>query len=251
MKVFLKNIILTTVTVTILLSRITMAADDTQKKLVKSPSFELLLTQYPAIKIFLNEINFKFCYYDDPILNLLHQACLIKHVAVVKSIVAYLSENLKKEDLKAYINKANQFAFTALHLAIYNNPNEAGTLEIVKLLVDIGANVNAGNLMDVTPLHFYVKKGQDEKIAEYLIQNGADIENKSFYGATPLHFAAQAGNLFMVKYLVKKGANTTALQSSGSTMKNPQEMAELHGRKDVVNYLASLPQASSKLKQLK
>ncbi len=72
---------------------------------------------------------------------------------------------------------------TSLHLAC-----EFGHLEIVKLLLDRGANIEAKNLNGETPLHFACRYHKTE-ITKELLNKGADIYAVNRRGGTPLHLA--------------------------------------------------------------
>ncbi len=67
-----------------------------------------------------------------------------------------------------------------LHMAAY-----AGNMEAVKLLVELGADVNALGDMHYTPLHYAARKGHDD-VYDYLIANGAATDIVSQFGTTPL-----------------------------------------------------------------
>jgi len=51
-----------------------------------------------------------------------------------------------------------------------------------------GADVNAKNRAENTPLHYAAVEGRKE-IAELLIAKGADVNARDKYGGTPLHYA--------------------------------------------------------------
>ena len=54
-------------------------------------------------------------------------------------------------------------------------------------------------------------------IVKYLIEKGANIEAKDEYQKTPLHMASNYGKTDVVKYLVSKGANKNAKDKYGNT----------------------------------
>jgi ankyrin repeat protein len=57
----------------------------------------------------------------------------------------------------------------------------------------------------VTPLWLASKYGYLD-VVKYLIENGADIDQPNIHGATPLSGASEYGHLDVAKYLKKKGA---------------------------------------------
>ncbi len=95
----------------------------------------------------------------------------------------------------------------ALYTAI-----EKGDVEMVRLLVEAGADVNAaegfgGN----TPLHEAVEKG-DVEIVKILVAAGADVEAKGYFDRTPLTLATEEGATEIMQILLGSGpdADTSA-----------------------------------------
>jgi ankyrin len=61
-------------------------------------------------------------------------------------------------------------------------------VEVVKALVDKGANVNAANDTGMTPLHYAAQRGSD-RIVEFLAGKGARFDVKNKQGRTPADLA--------------------------------------------------------------
>jgi ankyrin repeat protein len=93
--------------------------------------------------------------------------------------------------------------FTPLFLAI-----DGGHTNVVKTLVEAGANVNHANPNGLSPLEFAMTR-QNEEAALYLLEHGAN-PNNSDAGIAPLHVAAYMGQLAIAKALVARGANVNA-----------------------------------------
>lgn len=74
---------------------------------------------------------------------------------------------------KADIVYKNENKLTCLHLAV-----QIGSADIVKALIEKGADVNAITDRGVTPLHLAIVKKQPEEIIKVLIENGADYNVK-------------------------------------------------------------------------
>ncbi len=77
---------------------------------------------------------------------------------------------------------------------------KAGNFELVKLLVEHGAEINAGASRGATPLQFACMKGDFESV-KYLIQHGAVVTNAT----ASLSWAAWRGYSNIVVLLVEKG----------------------------------------------
>lgn len=75
--------------------------------------------------------------------------------------------------------------YTPLHRACYNNHTE-----VIKYLLENGADISAKSREGWEPLHSAVHWGQTEAAA-LLIEAGADINCKSNSGLAPVHLAAQ------------------------------------------------------------
>lgn len=85
-------------------------------------------------------------------------------------------------------------------------PCQEGYLDIVKLLVENGADVNFKGYRDFTPIRVAARNGHLE-IVQYLAHHGAEIDIKAMDGATPLEHAASKGHFEIVKFLIENGAN--------------------------------------------
>ena len=109
-----------------------------------------------------------------------------------------------------------------------------GRLEIGKRLLDRGANVNACDGVNWTPLHFAAIHGQ-LKFTRMLLEHGAAINAPDVEGKTPLHRASGAGHVEVVMLLLKYGADPNARDSDGRT---PFDIATGRGRGQIVELLS-------------
>lgn len=119
-----------------------------------------------------------------------------------------------------------------LHLAAQNNQSE-----IAQLLIKNGAKVNSRNSDDKTPL--LIAAGHNSiEVGEILLKNGAD-PNESFsaYKDTPLHFASFAGNAAFASLLIKHGAAVNA--PSLRYGETPIFYAASHGNIEVLKILVA------------
>ena len=106
---------------------------------------------------------------------------------------------------------------------------------IVEFLLTNGAEVNtaARNAQKVTSLHGAVAR-RDVEIVKMLLERGADPNATQERGFAPLHDAAANGNLALVQLLAKHGARVDAKADAGKT---PGDMAAERGHKEVAEWL--------------
>ncbi|XP_071482918.1 ankyrin repeat and KH domain-containing protein mask-like, partial [Diadema antillarum] len=81
----------------------------------------------------------------------------------------------------------------------------AGHVDLVKLLLEYGADTNAQSSAGNTPL-MYACNGGHEEIVKLLLDQGANIEDHNENGHTPLMEAASSGHVNIAKILLEKGA---------------------------------------------
>ena len=81
---------------------------------------------------------------------------------------------------QADVNKPNEDGLTLAHLAAYQ-----GNMELLRKLIDSGADLSAGYNGGYTPLHMACQGGETEA-AEMLIEAGADVNAVAEDGMTPL-----------------------------------------------------------------
>ncbi len=91
-----------------------------------------------------------------------------------------------------------------------------GQLDVVKLLLDRGADVNARDSRGYTPLLSASEMGHLD-IVKQLLEGGADVNARDSHGYTPLLLASQMGYLDVVKHLLEKGADVNAKRHKGFT----------------------------------
>lgn len=120
--------------------------------------------------------------------------------------------------------------WTALHLAAFYRQKDA-----VVYLLDKGANPNlrSRNNMSNLPIHAAAAGGNREILA-MLIDRGADINARQHGGWTPLHSSAQSGDAETVKLLLSRGAEVDAQAENGQTA---LDLAMTKGFQSIVDLL--------------
>ncbi|MGB3694161.1 MAG: ankyrin repeat domain-containing protein [Spirulinaceae cyanobacterium] len=104
---------------------------------------------------------------------------------------------------------------------------EAGKIETVSEYLKKGGNPNE-RINSITALHYAAVKGNYEIVA-LLIENGADVNARSNESSTPLHWAMQSRNPETITLLIEKGADFEAVDQRGTT---PLYWAAAHGAKE-------------------
>jgi len=136
------------------------------------------------------------------------------------------ASNSSKVGSAGNIEKKNKKGETQLHSACGK-----GSLEIVKSLLQQGANPNTQDFAGWTPLHETAASGRVD-IASLLLEYGArpSVPSKE-ERVTALHDAVGSAQIDMVRLLVSKGADVDAKDNKGNT---PRSLASKIG-KDMVN----------------
>ncbi len=106
---------------------------------------------------------------------------------------------------------------TLLHDAI-----EEEDEELVRMLVEAGADVDVPGWMDETPLHAAIEKGNVE-IVRTLVEAGADVNKPGWMGQTPLALAVEEGNADILEILISA---TPASTGDNTALSQPGWMEE-------------------------
>lgn len=115
--------------------------------------------------------------------------------------------------LGANVNAIDLPGNTPLHRAVEN-----GDLDAAGLLLDQGADVNARDFNSNTTLHLALTSRTALETAQFLLARGAQPNLKNNFGNTPLHMVV-GFNLSpdLARALVAKGADVNARNKQGST----------------------------------
>lgn len=113
-----------------------------------------------------------------------------------------IESELLQDDLS--VSQSEGFGLRALHIV-----SRAGEVNVAKMLLSKGANVNFKTKKGLTPLHYAVLSGKTD-IVQLLLLFGAKPDEKALHdGKTPLHMAASRGDLEVVRCLLDSGANVS------------------------------------------
>lgn len=102
-----------------------------------------------------------------------------------------------------------QNGYTPLHLAIFSIKHK----QIVEMLVNKGADVNAQPASGATPLFFAVIRDQKDDV-QFLLDHGANVNLPDAYGDTCLDMALHLQFGSVIPILLDKGADVNAIDQS-------------------------------------
>ncbi len=162
--------------------------------------------------------------------QLLLHAAQVGNVSKAQELLEYGADIETQDDHK----------YTPLLLA-----SENGRSEIVKLLIDAGANKEAqmpanyrSNHSKYSSLHFAAKNGHTHT-AQILIKAGVNIETQASKDYRALHLACQNGHTEIVELLLNEGADQEARIKDGGYRGyyTPLHFACSYGRYNVVKLL--------------
>ena len=143
----------------------------------------------------------------------------------------YKRQKSEDEFLLASYNTLYENTIYPIHLAA-----EAGSVEIVELLISLGESPNRSDTIENTPLHMAAKKGHYNLVLYLLKHPQIEINKENYYysSMTAFHFACLSGNLDIVQLFVNFNADASILTYEGKT---PIQLAQENKHSNVVNFL--------------
>ena len=132
-----------------------------------------------------------------------------------KTLPANFYELIEAKDLDALKAVFNECELNAYDRRSFNKPTLSFydvSLELMDWLITQGADINARDEYERTPLHYHAQVNNVEKVA-LLLERGADIEAQDKYKNTPLHFAEY--NAEVAQLFIEKGADIKAKDNMG------------------------------------
>ena len=134
----------------------------------------------------------------------------------------------------ADLNARNEKGWTALHVAAL-----CGNTRVIKILLGRGADVNARDHEDVSPLHMAAESGCYDA-ARLLLVSMADPNVQDKQGITPLHWAVYGAHNRLARLLLSSGAKLNTRDSDGRTPKRwaAVQILRVRGHGDLCNHLA-------------
>jgi ankyrin repeat protein len=151
----------------------------------------------------------------------IHDAAQRGEVRRVRELLEKRPESIKEKD--------SGWGRTALHWAA-----RGVHFEVLKLLVDKGADVKARDNSDISALHSVAARGHREA-TELLMSNGADVNAVDAFGHTPLSYAITGSHKVLADFLISKGAKVPVQGEAGRRLLHASAS---QGNKALVDWMA-------------
>ncbi|EOD5343938.1 ankyrin repeat domain-containing protein [Vibrio parahaemolyticus] len=158
----------------------------------------------------------------------------------VRTLMTFISEK-RTDDAIDLLSKNSDLVCLQTPLGSFLHiASDKDDLELCKALVEMGAYIDAQDILSgASPLHRAAANG-NENILNYFISLGATLDT-SEPDRNPLFTAIHHGHLNIVKLLVAAGIDTK-VRYTGQTMKNMGaiDFAYEWGQTEIANYLQSI-----------
>lgn len=145
------------------------------------------------------------------------------------------------------LTSKNDKAESILHVVMKNvNITQREKLELVKLCVTNGAQVNSYDMNNVTPLHIAAKLQHDE-IVKYMLSVGANLEAKDSQYKTPLFYAISGNSTQCpvpgedkVRPIIPLSAKQKKTKGSNMSKVYSEMVKYMHTNKNINQYLTHI-----------
>ncbi|MHB9146880.1 MAG: ankyrin repeat domain-containing protein [Candidatus Amoebophilus sp.] len=140
---------------------------------------------------------------------------------------------LNNSAVNADLESRNRKGICPFHMAAAKN-----NIDIIKLLLECGANIDIKDRIGYTPVHIAACKGHTE-LVKFFISHGADIKIAATdeYKNAPIHTAVKHNHVKVVRLLLSQGANVNTKNAKGKTAidlaQDNKEMLEILKNKTI------------------
>jgi len=150
------------------------------------------------------------------------------HRAIEAGDLAQVKEILKKDPAALTERDNNRFREMPIHFAAVS-----GNVEMARLLLDAGADVNAGDSDNSTALGIAAMRRHGEMVT-FLIERGAEVNHRDRKADCPLSFAVYGRDEAIIQQLLDAGADLWFRNPEGETLLH---IAGMRGVKHIVEHL--------------
>lgn len=162
------------------------------------------------------------------------------HRAIVDGDVARVAELLRGNPALATApDDGDPYKSQPLHFAAMG-----GNVEIARLLVATGADVECGDTDESTPLDVACMRRHGEMVA-FLLSEGANVNRRDRNGACPMSFAVSAGDSAIVEQLLAAGADLNFRDKNGYTLLHFAQSPQMRWLFDMVLARGDNPNAAA------
>lgn len=151
------------------------------------------------------------------------------HKAVYEQNISKVTQIIKSQ--KIGIDSKSKAELSPLHMAVKQRD-----LEIVKFLVESGADVNIQDGSGFSPLYYAVVQNLFD-ISKYLLKHEANPNLQNNIGNAPLHQIAFKGKFELMDLLLENGANPNLTNNNGL---KPLHFAQKNGGAGIIAAFKSI-----------
>jgi ankyrin repeat protein len=143
-------------------------------------------------------------------INIVHMLLEMGHDVNIRTVQDKSFDELEINEHEQLIDDLFQLGNkTPLHITA-----RCGYLNIAKLLVSYGAQVNSTDAGCCTPLHWAAARG-DHEFVEFLLFSGANVNACDLANSTPLHEAAKNAHEATIRVLLHYNADSSIIDLAG------------------------------------
>ena len=181
--------------------------------------------------------------------TVIHISIKTKDIHIISIILKYCQKNISKEDFRKLINKKNSKGVVPLHYASFQ-----GNVDIIKYLINYGADINALTKRDLNIIHYAAQGNQPNSLVYFYLfhRDKINLENVDKGGSTPLHWASYSSSVEFALYLINYGVDINKKDKNGNTplhlavIKNSYKMVQKLLQKGAINNIRNLENKTPK-----
>ena len=181
--------------------------------------------------------------------TVIHISIKSRDINIISIILKYCQNNLSENDFRKFINKKNSKGVVALHYASFQ-----GNVDIIKYLINYGADVNALTKRDLNVIHYAAQGNQPNSLVYFYLfhRDKINLENIDKGGSTPLHWASYSSSIEFALYLINYGVDINKKDKNGNTplhlavIKNSYKMVQKLLQKGAITKIKNLENKTPK-----
>ena len=148
---------------------------------------------------------------------------------LVSLLLNLVKKRISQEEFIKWINFKSNIGYTPLHYASYRGNND-----VIKLLINNGANIERKNDEGLNVLHMAVQGNRTASLIYFVEKYNLDYMLTDNIGSTPLHWASYVGSEECVLYLITLNPDLNKQDNEGLT---PLHLAVSSDRTKIIKKL--------------